>query len=151
MELLVDVELLIHIIPKDQTLLGEIEKAFLEPREYPSLGRREDIARIDEVKLVDIYMDELDEDIDLDQDYLAYIPLDLIEGENITLMGDGGQTRSRGTKYKLTKDYRLENHGSKKAPKIFRKWNKVDVLYSSGIVGLENLLVDTDKNIVFAI
>ncbi len=55
-ELLVDVELLIHIIPKDQRLVKEIEEAFLYPREYPSLGRREDLVVINEVKVVDVFM-----------------------------------------------------------------------------------------------
>ncbi|MBF2595555.1 CRISPR-associated protein Cas5, partial [Listeria welshimeri] len=39
-ELLVDLELLIHIIPEDPALVPVIEKAFKEPIEYPSLGRR---------------------------------------------------------------------------------------------------------------
>ncbi len=55
-ELLVDVELLIHIIPKDQRLVKEIEEAFLYPREYPSLGRREDLVVINEVKVVDVFL-----------------------------------------------------------------------------------------------
>ena len=51
-ELLVDVNLIIHIIPENQSeeFLNLIFEAFKYPREYPSLGRREDIVVIDEVK-----------------------------------------------------------------------------------------------------
>lgn len=37
-ELLVDLELLLHIIPEDPSLVPIIEKAFREPIEFPSLG-----------------------------------------------------------------------------------------------------------------
>src|SRR5699024_4081324 len=40
-ELLVDVELLIHVRPKDENRMNEIYNALKMPREYPSLGRRE--------------------------------------------------------------------------------------------------------------
>jgi len=48
-ELLVDVKLIIHIIPEDQSeeFIGTILKAFKYPKEYPSLGRREDIVLIE--------------------------------------------------------------------------------------------------------
>ena len=152
-ELLVDVELLIHIIPKDQTLINEIEKAFLYPREYPSLGRREDIVRIDEVKVVDIYEEELEEDIDLKEEYVAYIPIDLIENESIDIAGTGNGTVIGGTRYKLTKDYTLEDYGTKKSPKIFREWNKINVIYASRISAVDGelLILDSDNNIVFEV
>lgn len=149
-ELLVDVELLIHIIPEDQNLVEEIEKAFLYPREYPSLGRREDIVKIDEVKVVDIFEEELDEDIELGSDFAAYIPIDMLENELIVLDGGGDGIRNRGTRYKITKDYELINHGTVKSPKIFRVWNKVDVLYSSNINAIEGEIIfrDIDNNII---
>ena len=152
-ELLIDVELLIHIIPKDQSLIGEIEKAFLYPREYPSLGRREDIVRIDEVKVVDIYEEELEDDIDLKEEYVAYIPVDLIENDSIDIAGTGSGTVVGGTRYKLTKDYTLKDYGTKKSPKIFREWNKINVIYASRIsaLGDEILTLDSDNNIVFEV
>ncbi|NLY76936.1 MAG: type I-B CRISPR-associated protein Cas5 [Tissierellia bacterium] len=150
-ELLVDVDLLIHVIPKDQSLIKEIEQAFQYPREYPSLGRREDLVIIKEVKIVDVFEKELKEDLELDQDIAAYIPLNLLENESIILEGADSGIRNRGTRYKITKNYELVNYGTNKKPKIFRKWNKVDVLYTTGIgaVGGEVIYKDNDNNIVF--
>lgn len=150
-ELLVDVELLIHIIPKDQSSIKEIEQAFLYPREYPSLGRREDLVIIKEVKIVDVFNEELKEDIELDQEIAAYIPIKLLENESIILEGSDPGIRNRGTRYKITKNYELVNYGTKKRPRMFRKWNKVDVLYTTGIGAVQGELiyVDNDNNIIF--
>lgn len=148
-ELLVDVDLLIHIIPKDQSLIEEIERAFKFPREYPSLGRREDLVIIDEVKVVEIMEEELEEDKYLEEDYVAYIPIKMFDNEAIILSGDDNGVGNRGTKYKLNKNYTLENYGKNR---IFRKWNKVEVVYSSHIIASEEekILVDEDRNIIFA-
>lgn len=152
-ELLVDVELLIHIIPKDQSLVQEIEKAFLYPVEYPSLGRREDLLIIKEVKVVDIREEMLNDDIELKQDQTAYIPVHMIKDESIKLVGPENGIRNRGTKYNLTKNYKPVNYGTKKNPKMFRKWDKIDVIYTSGIIAVEDelILIDEDNIVVFAI
>lgn len=152
-ELLVDVELLIHIIPKDQNLIEEIEKAFLYPIEYPSLGRREDLVIIEEAKVVEVEEKMLNEDIELEQDLAAYVPVDLIENDLIKLWGPEPGIRNRGTRYRLTKNYELVDYGTKRYPKVFRKWHKVDVIHTSGIIAVEDekLLIDEDKNVVFAI
>jgi CRISPR-associated protein Cas5t len=150
-ELLVDVELLIHIIPKDQSLVEEIEQAFIYPREYPSLGRREDLTVIEEVKVVDIFEEELEEDIELDRDYTAYIPLSMIRDESI-IVEDIEEVKGSGTRYKITKNYnKSENYGTATSPRIFREWNKIDVLYSSRITAIqsETVMRDIDNNIVF--
>lgn len=151
-ELLVDVELLIHIIPEEQSLIEEIKNAFLYPREYPSLGRREDLVVIKEVKVVDIFEEELEDDIELDEDYTAYIPINLIKEGSIVLDGAGDGIRNRGTRYRINKDYRIsENLGNARSPKFFRVWNKVDVIYSSHISAVEAGIVwkDSDNYIVF--
>lgn len=149
-ELLVDVELLIHIIPKDQTLVKKIENAFLYPREYPSLGRREDLVIIEEVKVVDVVEKELMEDKYLDENHLAYIPIQLLKDEVILLTeSNSGGIRNRGTRYKINKNYKLKDYGRNK---IFRQWNKIEVLYTSNIIAseYEYILLDEDDNIVFA-
>lgn len=128
-ELLTDVELLLHILPKDQELVEIIEKAFLYPPEYPSLGRREDLVLIEEVKVVDVYEKELESTIILDK-YSAYVPLELIENGTVETLGE---IKNSGTRYKLNKSYDLVNLGSKRNPKFFRKWNKVDVVYASNL------------------
>ena len=152
-ELLVDVELLIHIIPEDQSLLEEIKNAFETPKEYPSLGRREDLATILEVKEVEVFEEELEDFIDLNRDISAYIPIKYIENESIVLTNRENGVVNSGTRYKLPKNYELINYGSKTAPKIFRKWKKVDVLFTSRInaVEEETIFLDSDRNLIFAI
>lgn len=149
-ELLVDVELLIHIIPKDQNLIEEIENAFLYPREYPSLGRREDLVIIEEVKVVDTTrIENLKSSIRVREDYSAYIPLKLIDDIKLKARVQG--INASGTRYKINKNYVLENYGTKKSPKIFRTWKKESVIYGSEISALrkKNVELDVDGNIMF--
>lgn len=152
-ELLVDVELLIHIVPHKQEEIEEIYEALKKPREYPSLGRNEDLVVIDEVKKVEIIDEELEEELMLKPFYSAYIPESYIEDDSISVDVGGIKKTLPGTKYKLSKDYTLENIGTKKAPRFIRKWNKVNVIYGSKIlVGEdENIKRDEDKNIVFLV
>lgn len=152
-ELLTEIELLIHLIPEEQSLINEIEKAFLFPVEFPSLGRREDLAVIKEVKIVDVKEKILNNDIELDNNYTAYIPENLIN--NSIKLGGGGKADVgiRGTRYNINKYYEKINYGNDRNPKIFRKWDKVQVVYSSRIIAVEDesVLVDEDENIVFAV
>lgn len=152
-ELLTEVDLLIHIIPKDQSLLQEIEKAFLSPVEFPSLGRREDLVIIKEVKTVNIHEKNLESDIELDDNNTAYIPEFMLKNASIKLKGGALGIRQRGTRFNLNKNYEKTNYGTDKNPKIFRKWKKVQVVYSSKIVAIEDesILVDDDQNIIFAV
>lgn len=151
-ELLVDVELELHIIPKDQTLVEEIFTAFQQPQEYPSLGRREDLATILSSKIVSIETKEFERDLILSQDYAAYIPIELVQEEKIGFGRSAGLSYY-GTRYQLTKDYTLVNIGNKKAPKMKRSWNKKEVLYTSSITIFEEetILVDEENSVVFAI
>lgn len=149
-ELLVDVELLIHIIPRDQTLIEEIENAFKHPREYPSLGRREDLVIIEEVKVVDSKrIENLKSSIRVREDYSAYIPLKLID--DIVLKARVQGIDVSGTRYKINKNYELENYGTEKSPKVFRTWNKESVIYGSEVAALrkKDVEVDEDCNIMF--
>ena len=137
-EILTDIELLIHIIPEDQSLLAEIKQAFETPAEFTSLGRREDLAVILEVKEVEVETGAI-EDIKQNKDYSAYIPIKYLKEKDI-----------RGYRERLTKNYELKKITSKKT---FRSWHKESALYSSSIDILEEekILVDEDKNPVFAI
>ena len=136
-EILTDIELLIHIIPEDQSLLAEIKQAFENPAEYPSLGRREDLATIMEVKEVKVKKGKL-EDMEQNEDYAAYVP--------IKYLNEG----FHGYRINLPKYYELIKITSKKT---FRKWHKEDVLYSSNVERLNDkeILLDDDKNPVFEI
>ncbi|MBW4829359.1 MAG: type I-B CRISPR-associated protein Cas5b [Clostridiaceae bacterium] len=141
-ELLTDVELLLHIVPKDQSIVEKIEKAFLHPVEYPSLGRREDLALIEEVKIVDVYEEELKTSIRLDK-FNAYVPLELMNSGSIEILGE---IKTSGTRYKLNKDYKLVDHGTKRYPKVFRKWNKVEVIYVGNLRAKRGKKVAIDDN-----
>lgn len=151
-ELLVDVELLLHIAPEDQSLVEEIFTAFVQPKEYPSLGRREDLATINEVKIVNLSQKELERQIPAYKDYYAYIPYELVQKESVNLTHKIQGIAHSGTRYKLTKNYELVNYGSEKVPKIFRRWNKVEVVYGSATaLSEEAFMVDEDNLVAFMI
>ncbi|WP_185526288.1 type I-B CRISPR-associated protein Cas5b [Listeria grandensis] len=154
-ELLVDVELLLHVIPEDQSLVPTIAEAFETPQEYPSLGRREDIATIQEVKVVSFERVEAEEDLKLDNNYGAYVPISIIENEDVYFRPHEkshiGRNELLGTRYLLTDTYELINRGTAKAPKMYRNWHKKDVFYTTSILISEEdyFYVDEDGKLVF--
>lgn len=127
-ELLVDVELVIHIKPNNEEFIETIYEAFKKPNEYISLGRREDLIRIDEVSIVDI--EEVDCEIEtLDKKINYYIPSKLIDNEELD---------TKATIYTLNKVYKREP--IRKGVEI-RNWEKVNVAYC---IGGKNTLQYTD-------
>lgn len=151
-ELLSDVELVIHIVPEDENLIEEIFNAFKAPREYISLGRREDLVVVDEVKIVEISEERIkDENLRIDRDYRAYVPVEIIDKKKVFVEGSVDTIQYKGTMYNLTKDYVSVNYGSAKSPKFFRKWNKIKVHYVSNIVASRRraITVDEDRYMVF--
>lgn len=150
-ELLSEVELLIHIVPENQELVEEIFEKLTYPHEYLSLGRREDLIVFGELpKIVEVEETELEEDLSIKNSYSAYIPIEILKEEAVKIGSKEG-VKISGTVYKLTKDYEIKNYGTAKSPKNFRVWNKIKVVYGSDITGLEeeNVYVDEDKNLVF--
>ena len=152
-ELLVDVNLTIHIIPEDQSkeFLDAIFEAFKYPREYPSLGRREDIVLIRDVKIVDVEKKKLEKDLSNGEDDFAYIPVNFIQEKLVNYGDKKNGMNIYGTRYELTKNYILNNIGTKSKPKMIRSWEKEEVIYSSNIKGFKRreVPVDTDNEIVF--
>jgi CRISPR-associated protein Cas5t len=151
-ELLSEVELIIHIVPKDESLIGEIEEKLKFPKEYPSLGRREDLAIIKEVKVVEIREEELDEIISMKNNYSTYIPIKMIKDGNVYILKEKN-VKNKGTRYKLNKNYMKQEYGNGKNKKIFRKWNKVEVIYSSDIFADDEskINLDEDNNLVLLV
>lgn len=49
-----DLDLRLHIMPENQDEVDVIYKKILNPRTFPSLGRHEDLIRIDDAQIVDI-------------------------------------------------------------------------------------------------
>ncbi|POO85231.1 type I-B CRISPR-associated protein Cas5b [Clostridium sp. 3-3] len=112
-ELLVDTILVLYICPDNEQRVDEIYKAFITPREYLSLGRREDIVVINEVEIVEVEEDDLDDSVTLKYD--TYVPANFIKNTN-----------SNATIYNLNKDYSLKP--IKKGVEV-RTWNKVKVVH----------------------
>jgi len=152
-ELLVDVNLTIHIIPEDQSgeFLNTIFEAFKYPKEYPSLGRREDIVLIKDVRIVDVEKKKLEKDLSNGEDNFAYIPVNFIQEKLVNYGDKKSGMNIYGTRYELTKNYILNNIGTKSKPKMIRSWEKEEVIYSSNIKGFKRreVPVDTDNEIVF--
>ena len=138
-ELLIDVELVIHIQVEDESKLIEIYNALKNPSEYLSLGRREDLVRIDEVKIVDVFETELEDDTTLN--YEAYIPLNLLDEDDEDI---------NGTVYNITKNYKLVDLGKGRTK---RSWNKIDVIHGAMNISMfyadKNINIDSDGDFVF--
>lgn len=148
-ELLTEVELLIHIIPEEQGSIRDIEEAFLMPREYPSLGRREDLVVIDQVKVVDVTEKKLKKSINSNKDYSAYVPINFVESIKFGNQQQG--VEFTGTRYRINKNYIIQTVGKGRSKKEFRSWNKIDVIYGSNIYGIRKniFLTDEDNHLVF--
>ena len=138
-EVLVDVELLIHIKPKDETMLKGIEAGLQFPQAYLALGRWEDLIRIDSVDVVDVMDVMLEKRVRLSYD--AYIPQQL---ENAL---DEDEVKVSGTIYKLNKKYIIDPRTR------MRQWERQILaryaMQGSVINSGENLLLDKDNNPVF--
>jgi CRISPR-associated protein Cas5t len=115
-ELLVDVELVIHIRPEEECLVETIYNKLKYPDEYLSLGRFEDIVVVEDVKIVELNESEIGEDTVLN--YESYIPFSKYNDS----------VNSVGTIYTLNKYY--EKKQVKKGLE-YRCWNKVKVIHGS--------------------
>ena len=129
-ELIVDVDLIIHVIPEDESLFDTILNGLKNPSIYPALGRHEDILRIDKIDSIEL---EDTSEITLKND--AYIPLDIIE----KIDGD-----IAGTVYNLNKVFSI-NEKTK-----IRYWKeKIKVKYVKSekkIYFEENEIIKKEKN-----
>lgn len=142
-QLLVDVNLIVHIIPDNLDELETIYRALKYPREFSNLGRREDIANI-HVDLVDIEKRELEKDVPVKNSF--YIPREQINDDfNFLVKKDGGR---RGTYYEINKNYSLV---STRRNQTERRWNRIQVLYASNFTLLEEgeFVFDEDNNPIF--
>lgn len=140
-ELLVDVELVIHIVPEDEAFIPIIAEALLSPREYLSLGRREDLLQVRSVKQVQIKYEETEEDFPVYLD--IYVPKKAIEDQNPYSM--------LGTTYLLNKTYETVNLGR---GRIIRQWKKVDTYHipasnTNVLYAYSDIQFDSDGFIVF--
>lgn len=116
-ELLVDLEVMIHLRPHDQKYVGKIFEGFCNPKTYISLGRWEDIALIEEVKQVEFIDKTLDEEVSLLYD--AFIPEKMFGRFDLD---------ADGTVYNINKYY--EKTEVRKGVEI-RNWEKVRVVHGA--------------------
>ena len=140
-ELLVDVNLIIHICPTDQNKIDEIYNAFKYPTEYLSLGRREDIVQINEVKIVELNEESIEFEV-LDENINYYIPIDKVVNKEVD---------TNATIYTLNKVYKKE---TVRKGVEFRRWEKSRVAYCAGgknTIDFTKVYRDNDKKIVFLI
>lgn len=108
-ELMVDVDLIIHVVPEDESLFDTILNRLKNPLIYPALGRHEDILKINDVKTVEL---EETDTVSIYND--SYIPLKYFSKEDNIL----------GTVYSLNKEF------NKTTPNSIRTWkNSIKVKY----------------------
>lgn len=102
------VELIIHV-SGPESILERLHSLLKAPKEFLSLGRKEDLVRIDEISWVSVT--EVEEYFQRTISYDLYVPIKGLENkENIM-----------GIRYRLNTRYHLLNG--------MRVWEKVDVLY----------------------
>jgi len=134
-ELLVDVNLIIHVVIEDDQRFDEVYQRLQDPLEYISLGRREDLIQILDVKIVSFEEKILSENRPLKRN--AYVP---IESKEIGFI--------QGTIYNLNVTYTVDKKG-------FRRWNKQRVFYtpkgSTVIDDDEPVLIDEDRDFIFLV
>ena len=133
-QLLVDVDLIFHIIPEDVGYIDEIVQALLYPQNFLALGRWEDLIRIDTVEVVELESLELEDSVALKQD--AYVPIALMESDKNIFPED------ESTRYKIRKVF-----STKKDSPGVRKWDEsVDVAFvSKGSVIFDEGIVLCDE------
>lgn len=102
---LLNVELLIHI-EADNEIVDKIYNNIINGKETFTLGRNEDLVRIEEIKYV---KNKFIGEGDINK-FSAYIPKDICERE-----------RLEGINYRLNTTYVIKDE--------LRRWNKVDVKY----------------------
>lgn len=109
-EFLTDVNLLIHIISENDDELEFIAERFRNPPEYISLGRREDIVRVDSINIVELQEEVSEDDITLKND--AYVPSEYLKDFE-------GSEEIKGTIYKLPKVFDTSDKSG------IRNWKEV--------------------------
>ncbi len=143
-ELLVGLEMIVHIVPENQEKVNEIYEALETPHEYPSLGRREDLAVFEYVKIVEFNHVQMEDDYAPGNlGYCAYIPVHFLR-EDVKVEAKLSN-RARGTYYKLNKAYERVNKGTAKKPHYIRSWQKVQVLYASRVKAVEDAVIKIDE------
>ena len=123
---LLNVNLVIHVKAEDETI-DKIYENIVSGKETFTLGRNEDLVRVDELKIIKGVQKV--EEVKIDR-YNAYIPSTKNEAID-------------GINYRLNTTYIIENN--------LRKWNKVNVKYIEKNTNqwIEEGIVDEDGDFIF--
>ena len=131
-QMLYGVTHIFHIYVEDDKVLKSIYESLKKPAEYPSLGRREDLLIIDDVKIVNVEERSLSE---YECKYNIYIPLEYFnKKENI------------GTIFNVSKTFYIDEKTN------LRKWSdiaKVVMKMESDIIKDTKFFIDDENDIVF--
>ena len=122
---LLDIDLIIHVQAEDETI-DKIYRNIINGKETFTLGRNEDIVRIDDIKILK-NVEEVEE-VEIKNN--AYIPEWAANGIN-------------GINYRLNTTYQIKDD--------IRQWNKVNVKYveKSTNQGIYNTLQDEDGDYIY--
>lgn len=160
-QLMIDVRLVLHIIPADQTEVDNIYNCLKCPREYPSIGRREDLAVFENVEIVEVSQHHLNSDLYSGEyvngiqqgkrsNWAAYIPTKTLEEADYSLSDSHGLALDMGTQYRLNKVYSLVK--TRKNRPAERRWDKKAVTYIEfKIWEGADVEADNQGDIVFAV
>ncbi|MDI0266122.1 type I-B CRISPR-associated protein Cas5 [Clostridioides difficile] len=143
--MLLNVNLIIHI-GGDFDLLKKLYDSLLNCNEHLSLGRKEDLVRINDIRFVEVNKFELDEDIQLDdyENYKLseydikrpiYIPKSSLQNTDIYVIS-----------------YRLHNYYDNNAKEDKKRvWNKVDSYYveDGSTISIGDILLDNEGDILY--
>lgn len=121
--MLYNVDLVIHI-NAEEDILQQILQAFKLNKSYISLGRQEDLLRLDSIEMIEL--EELDLYKGAKLEYSMYIPANAIQVDEI----------STGIPYTLNWTYNIKNG--------VREWDRIPTVYfSKGKLINDDLLEDT--------
>ena len=110
-ELLTDVRLILHILPQEDSLCETIAQGLLNPRSYLSLGRWEDLLRIDDVRLTDLQETLLSEEPTLKDSGLMLQCPAWIPAKTEQELRESTMLQTTGTCYRLHKSYEISPLG----------------------------------------
>lgn len=161
-QLMTDVNLVLHVIPEDQAEVENIYNCLKYPREYPSIGRREDLAVFENVEVVEVSQCRLSKDLysgeyanDIQQglrgNWAAYIPNEILNNSRDFSHRDKHETDiDTGTKYSLNKVYSLVK--TRKNKPAERRWEKHEVVYTEFSIWQDAVITaDDEGDAIFAV
>lgn len=124
---LLNVELVIHVKAEDH-IIDKIYDNIINGKEAFTLGRNEDLVRVDDIKFVN----KVTSASGFINKYNAFVPRYIYEEEDI-----------QGINYRLNTTYTIQND--------LRKWDKVDVKFIEKHTnnGAENMQIDEDGDYIF--